>query len=59
MDIINEINETGTTVMLVTHDLKVAARAGRVIFLSDGKITNEIILGKYEGNNFLKERIRR
>lgn len=52
MDIINEINATGTTVMMVTHDPKVAARANRVIFLSDGNITDEIVLGKYEEHNF-------
>lgn len=54
MDIINEINNTGTTVMLVTHDPKVAARADRVIFLSDGDITDEIILGKYKEKNFIE-----
>ncbi|QGU96026.1 ATP-binding cassette domain-containing protein [Clostridium bovifaecis] len=52
MDIINEVNAEGTTVMLVTHDAKVATRADRVIFLSDGNITDEIILGKYEEKNF-------
>jgi len=52
MDIINEVNAEGTTVMLVTHDAKVAARAERVIFLSDGNITDEIILGKYEEKSF-------
>lgn len=48
MDIMNEVNAKGTAVMLVTHDAKVAARAERVIFLSDGKITDEIKLGKFE-----------
>ncbi|MBP1865808.1 putative ABC transport system ATP-binding protein [Clostridium tetanomorphum] len=52
MNIINEINAEGTTVMLVTHDAKVAARADRVIFLSDGNITDEIVLGKYEEKSF-------
>jgi len=52
MDIINEVNVGGTTVMLVTHDAKVAARADRVIFLSDGTITDEIMLGKYEEKSF-------
>jgi len=52
MDIINEVNAEGTTVMLVTHDAKVAARADRVIFLSDGSISDEIILGKYEEKSF-------
>jgi len=55
MDIINEVNAEGTTVMLVTHDAKVASRADRVIFLSDGNITDEIVLGKYEKNS-LSER---
>lgn len=51
MDIMNELNTEGTTVMLVTHDAKVASRAERVIFLSDGRITDEIALGKYEEKN--------
>ncbi len=54
MDIINEVNAEGTTIILVTHDAKVAARADRVIFLSDGNITDEIVLGKYEEKSFLE-----
>ncbi len=46
MDIINEVNTEGTTVMVVTHDSKVAAKADRVIYLDDGNITDEIVLGK-------------
>lgn len=49
MDIINGINKEGTAVLLVTHDAKVAARADRVIFLSDGHIEAECPLGKYNG----------
>jgi putative ABC transport system ATP-binding protein len=58
MDIINEINKDGTTVMLVTHDSKVAARADRVIFLSDGNITDEIELGKYDQKYFSDREIK-
>ncbi len=50
MDIINNINTEGTTVIIVTHDAKVAARAQRVIFLMDGNIHDEFSLGKYNGN---------
>jgi len=53
MDIMNELNVRGTAVMLVTHDAKVAARAERVIFLTDGKITDEIALGKFEDKDLL------
>jgi putative ABC transport system ATP-binding protein len=48
MDIINKINAEGRTVILVTHDAKVAARADRVIFLTDGHIHDELEMGKYE-----------
>ena len=33
--------EAGTTVVLVTHDLALAARAGRTIALSDGRIVSD------------------
>lgn len=47
MDILLQINAGGTTVMLVTHDAKVAARAGRVLFMRDGKIADELKLTKF------------
>lgn len=56
MDIFKSINEEGTTIVLVTHDAKVAAKTERVLFLSDGKIVNELNLAKYTGN-LIDERI--
>ena len=50
MDIINAVNREGTTVIIVTHDAKVAARADRVVFLIDGNIHEELALGKYEAD---------
>ncbi|MCR8967325.1 ABC transporter ATP-binding protein [Streptococcus zalophi] len=44
MTILKDINQEGTTLVLVTHDPKVAAQASRVIFLADGQITNQIRL---------------
>ncbi len=41
MALLAEINRGGTTVMLVTHDVKVAAQTNRVLFLHDGKIAGE------------------
>lgn len=41
MDILEQINFDGTTIMLVTHDAKVAQRADRIIYLEDGKIKDE------------------
>lgn len=48
MDILNQVNQQGTAIVLVTHDAKVAARATRVIFLADGVIRSELNLGKYD-----------
>jgi len=42
LDIITAIHAEGTTIMLVTHDAKVAAQSERVLFLCDGKIVSEI-----------------
>ena len=41
MEIMERINKRGTTIVLVTHDIKVAAWASRVIFISDGQIEEE------------------
>ncbi|WP_100329943.1 ABC transporter ATP-binding protein [Bacillus xiapuensis] len=51
MNIFSEINEEGTTVLLVTHDAKVAARTERILFMRDGKIVSELKLSKYDGTN--------
>ncbi|SER23776.1 putative ABC transport system ATP-binding protein [Gracilibacillus ureilyticus] len=53
MNIINKVNTEGTTVIIVTHDAKVAARADRVVFLMDGTIHDQLKLGKYGGENEL------
>lgn len=48
LEIFEAIHKKGTTIILVTHDANVAARADRVIYLADGRICDEIILGRYE-----------
>lgn len=49
MDIVSDIHREGTTVVLVTHDAKVASRADRIIFLADGKILDELRLPPHNG----------
>ena len=48
MGLLGEIHRSGTTILLVTHDIKVAAQAERVLFLLDGKINGEYKLGLYD-----------
>ncbi|SCW43851.1 putative ABC transport system ATP-binding protein [Ruminococcaceae bacterium YRB3002] len=41
MEELTKINREGTTVMMVTHDSKVAAKCTRVLYISDGNIEGE------------------
>lgn len=51
MDILAEINHENTTILLVTHDARVAAKTERVIFMLDGSVVSELYLGKYHKEN--------
>ena len=48
LDLLGEIHASGTTLVMVTHDSQVAARADRVLVLVDGQITEDLLLGRYE-----------
>ena len=41
-----EVNEDGQTILMVTHSTQAASRAGRVLFIKDGCVFNQI----YRGN---------
>ena len=41
MDELVKLNNEGTTIVMVTHDAKVAAKCGRVLFIVDGNIKGE------------------
>ena len=40
LSIMKEMNNKGVTVVMITHDEKIAAAAGRQIRISDGKIVD-------------------
>ncbi|MBQ8316839.1 MAG: ABC transporter ATP-binding protein, partial [Lachnospiraceae bacterium] len=46
MSILNSLNDDGTTMMIVTHDMKVAAKCSKVMYIVDGNIKGELELGK-------------
>ncbi|MCH5266467.1 MAG: ABC transporter ATP-binding protein [Lachnospiraceae bacterium] len=58
MENLARINSEGTTVMLVTHDVKVAAKCTRVIYLVDGNIKGEFHLDRYTSPAKLRDRER-
>lgn len=51
MDILSLINREGTTIMIVTHDAKVAAQSEKVLFMEDGHIIDELSLGRFLGDS--------
>lgn len=53
------INNEGTTIMLVTHDMKVACICERVLYIEDGNIRDEISLDKYDGISDIRVRERK
>ncbi|MBZ5751290.1 ABC transporter ATP-binding protein [Metabacillus rhizolycopersici] len=57
MSILAEINKKGTTVMLVTHDVKVAAKTERVLYMVDGNLVAQKKMRKYDAqHDDIKER---
>ena len=54
-----KLNNEGTTVMLVTHDAKVAAKCSRVLYIVDGNIQGEYKLGNFNNEDNLRDRERR
>ncbi|MFB5284710.1 ABC transporter ATP-binding protein [Peribacillus sp. Hz7] len=51
MSILAEINKKGTTIMLVTHDAKVAAKTERILFMVDGNIVAQKKMRKYDAQH--------
>ncbi len=47
LEILTELNNKGQSIVMVTHDIKVAMRGNRLIYLRDGQIVNELKLEKY------------
>ena len=56
MELLEQLNHSfGSTILLVTHDALCASYAGRILFLKDGKIFNEIRKGEKSNTAFYHE----
>lgn len=51
MEAFQKINADGTTILMVTHDSRIAALCERILYILDGEIRGELKLGKNEGEN--------
>lgn len=59
LDVLTKVNEKGQSIVMVTHDLNSARRGNRIIYLKDGVICGECILGKYiSGDKDRHEKLR-
>lgn len=45
LEIFSEINQMGQTILMVTHSVKAASNAGRILFIKDGEIFHQIYRG--------------
>lgn len=57
LNLFRKINETGQTVLMVTHSLRAASFSKRVLFIKDGLVYHELYKGKNENKEEFMERI--
>lgn len=46
-----QVNSGGTTILMVTHDGKIASRCDRVLYILDGKLRGQLVLGKFNSES--------
>ena len=51
LDLLSEANQKGQSVVMVTHDVKSALRGSRVLYLKDGVVCGECMLGEYQSDD--------
>ena len=47
LDLLTELNVEGQSILMVTHDVRAAIRANRIIYIEDGRIIGELKLSQY------------
>ncbi|MCQ2467516.1 MAG: ABC transporter ATP-binding protein [Clostridia bacterium] len=50
LDIFTNFNKEGQTILLVTHDLRTAIRASRILYIEDGSIKGELKMSPYKAD---------
>lgn len=55
LDVFQQINLTGQTLLMVTHSLKAASRAGRILFIRDGQVYHQFYRGEMTNEQFYEK----
>lgn len=55
LGLFGKINAAGQTVLMVTHSVKAASHAGRVLFIKDGEVFHQIYKGSSTENEFYQK----
>lgn len=55
LDLFEQVNAAGQTILMVTHSVKAASHAGRVLFLRDGEVYHQL----YRGSESRESQFRR
>ena len=57
LNLLTELNDRGQSIVMVTHDIKAALRANRLLYLEDGNIVGELELAGYNETDASGEKL--
>lgn len=52
LGVFERINQLGQTILMVTHSVKAASKAGRVLFIKDGEVFHQVYKGEQTDEQF-------
>ena len=55
LDLFGQINRQGQTILMVTHSVKAASHAGRVLFIKDGQVFHQLYRGQCTGEQLYQK----
>lgn len=55
LDVFQQINQTGQTLLMVTHSVKAASSAGRILFIRDGQVYHQLYRGEMTNEQFYEK----
>lgn len=51
LDLLTDVHQGGQSILMVTHDVKAASRANRLLYIRDGKIDGELNMDQFVGDD--------